>query len=487
MGANASQPGGPDDSTNDAGDSRPEDTSNYDRIFRGELDAKAAFRAAFDGDGGDELEDIVRELEGQVGDKLQVGKDVQMLEEMAKRQEAKEQKARQAQTKKAKVEADSWFQRQLREGQAAEAEVRAAKEKAALERAAEERRESDRRTARAEAAARARLFEERDSRVLQAKSQSQCPAADGSVGALSASKLLEGLQVTAQPLLQVEDDLPPSPAAEVPAPEAPVPEFYQVLAVSVDATFEEIKKAYRKQALLWHPDKNRQRLEQATARFQKINEAFDTLYDPQRRSSYDSGQIQVPHKAKKLTGSGWADITDEDDLALTPVGLRYKKLSWRSYVITYGRIDDDPEQIIQDDRDPRAAQEKIKIFWRYIGEMAFEEREKLGEEMWIRDFLVNVWKDTPTRWPKALELQQMNEAAQQEWKDRRMVYNRRKQKVQIHLELHEGYLSIPNRLELEQARLKEIFQRQSISGKQSPLFEDLSLLTPGQKKAGAGK
>jgi len=206
--------------------------------------------------------------------------------------------------------------------------------------------------------------------------------------------------------------------------------------------------------MLWHPDKNRQRLHVATEHFKKINAAFDVLYDPQRRSAYDSGQLQTQGKAKKLQGHGWSSLSDEDDAALTPLGIKYKKQSWRGYVLMYGRIDDDPDQLVQDDNDPRAPQEKIKIFWRMLGEMAFLERES-GHDNWLQDFVLKVWKDTPSRWPKALELQTMNDAGQQEWKERRMVYNRRKQKLLLHIELHEEYLAIPNREKKEIERLQK--------------------------------
>jgi DnaJ-class molecular chaperone len=62
--------------------------------------------------------------------------------------------------------------------------------------------------------------------------------------------------------------------------------FYSILGVSETASAEEIKKAYRKLALQWHPDKNAGNAE-AEEKFKKINEANEVLSDPVKRQQYD--------------------------------------------------------------------------------------------------------------------------------------------------------------------------------------------------------
>ncbi len=63
-------------------------------------------------------------------------------------------------------------------------------------------------------------------------------------------------------------------------------DYYKILGVSRDATQEEIKKAYRRLALKYHPDRNKGNKE-AEERFKEINEAYAVLSDPEKRRQYD--------------------------------------------------------------------------------------------------------------------------------------------------------------------------------------------------------
>ena len=64
-------------------------------------------------------------------------------------------------------------------------------------------------------------------------------------------------------------------------------DYYDILGVSKGASADEIKKAYRKQALEWHPDKHKSDKETAEKRFKEVNEAYQILSDSQKRSAYD--------------------------------------------------------------------------------------------------------------------------------------------------------------------------------------------------------
>jgi molecular chaperone DnaJ len=63
-------------------------------------------------------------------------------------------------------------------------------------------------------------------------------------------------------------------------------DYYQVLGVSQDADANEIKKAYRKLALQYHPDKNEGN-QQAEEKFKEVSEAYEVLKDPEKRRRYD--------------------------------------------------------------------------------------------------------------------------------------------------------------------------------------------------------
>ena len=65
-------------------------------------------------------------------------------------------------------------------------------------------------------------------------------------------------------------------------------DFYSVLGVSKKASQDEIKKAHRKLVRQYHPDTNPDD-KAAEERFKEIQQAYDTLGDPDKRKAYDSG------------------------------------------------------------------------------------------------------------------------------------------------------------------------------------------------------
>ncbi|UBM59660.1 molecular chaperone DnaJ [Marinilongibacter aquaticus] len=86
-------------------------------------------------------------------------------------------------------------------------------------------------------------------------------------------------------------------------------DYYEVLGVSKDASAEELKKAYRKLAIKFHPDKNPDDKD-AEAKFKEIAEAYSVLSDPQKKARYD----QFGHAGMGGAAGGGAGGFSMDDI-----------------------------------------------------------------------------------------------------------------------------------------------------------------------------
>eukprot|EP00064_Thunnus_orientalis_P001568 superscaffoldBa00000108_g1571 len=74
-------------------------------------------------------------------------------------------------------------------------------------------------------------------------------------------------------------------------------DYYNILGVSKTASQDDIKKAYRKLALKWHPDKNPDNKEEAEKKFKELAEAYEVLSDKSKRDEYDRfGNDRMRHR-----------------------------------------------------------------------------------------------------------------------------------------------------------------------------------------------
>jgi molecular chaperone DnaJ len=85
-------------------------------------------------------------------------------------------------------------------------------------------------------------------------------------------------------------------------------DYYEVLGLNRDASEEDVKKAYRKLAMKWHPDRNPEN-PKAEERFKEAKEAYEILSDASKRQAYDRfGHAGVDPTAAAGAGAGFGDI-----------------------------------------------------------------------------------------------------------------------------------------------------------------------------------
>lgn len=95
--------------------------------------------------------------------------------------------------------------------------------------------------------------------------------------------------------------------------------YYEILGVNKDDSEEVIKKAYRKLALKWHPDKNINNKEEAQERFNEISNAYSILSDPSKREIYDKFGEEAAN------GNGEMPNFNPSDIFESMFGMNFEK------------------------------------------------------------------------------------------------------------------------------------------------------------------
>ncbi|KAI9283045.1 hypothetical protein BC943DRAFT_105309 [Umbelopsis sp. AD052] len=172
--------------------------------------------------------------------------------------------------------------------------------------------------------------------------------------------------------------------------------YYELLNVARTASPEELKKAYRKQALIWHPDKNADRIQQATDQFALIQEAYEVLSDPQERVWYDG------HRDAILRGEDSAGQRDSS------AGTTVDDLMGYFSISQYRGYNDDPKgffhvyrtlfQKLEDEEEEAVASgasDEVHSFTRYpsfgsSSTLFADDDGYLGYGAYVKDFY-NAW------------------------------------------------------------------------------------------------
>ena len=85
--------------------------------------------------------------------------------------------------------------------------------------------------------------------------------------------------------------------------------YYDILSIDKTASLDEIKKAYKKLAIKWHPDKNPNNKEESEEKFKLISEAYSVLSDPEKKAEYDlRGDSQFRNNTSNYSNFNAQDI-----------------------------------------------------------------------------------------------------------------------------------------------------------------------------------
>ena len=90
-------------------------------------------------------------------------------------------------------------------------------------------------------------------------------------------------------------------------------DYYEVLGVDRNASDDDLKKAFRKLAKKYHPDANPDNKEEAEKKFKEVNEAYEVLSDPQKRSMYDRFGFNAPGNSEPGGGGFYSSYTSGFD------------------------------------------------------------------------------------------------------------------------------------------------------------------------------
>jgi curved DNA-binding protein CbpA len=130
----------------------------------------------------------------------------------------------------------------------------------------------------------------------------------------------------------------------------PKTDYYELIGgISPSSTIREIKKAYRKKALEYHPDKNPGKEDSAKNKFLELKEIYETLIDKDKKAKYDSDRdkyLSIKKTVNYKGRPGWTYTTniDIDSLGIDPLPRTFVRS--RPYVV-YDYANNSKQMIIR--------------------------------------------------------------------------------------------------------------------------------------------
>lgn len=118
--------------------------------------------------------------------------------------------------------------------------------------------------------------------------------------------------------------------------------YYELLGVERTATDTDLKKAYRRKALQYHPDKNPDNVEEATEIFSTIRSAYEVLSDPQERTWYDDHREQILNDDMNLD-----DVDNDREVDSSITGVTTDELLMFFNGSLYNKLDNSPAGMYQ--------------------------------------------------------------------------------------------------------------------------------------------
>ena len=108
--------------------------------------------------------------------------------------------------------------------------------------------------------------------------------------------------------------------------------YYSMLGINTDASADDIRKAFRRLALQYHPDRNPGNIDAAEARFKEINEAYEVLGNKEARWRYDS-LLRFPDYSSRATAVEYNSNEAENVLEMlrkfAGFGFAGKGIGWK--------------------------------------------------------------------------------------------------------------------------------------------------------------